>query len=41
MESMLWLPDAVAGAVTAANLGEARWMIAMSEVLTRHQVEVR
>jgi hypothetical protein len=41
MESMLWLPDAVAGAVTAANLGEARWMIAMSEVLTQHQVEVR
>jgi hypothetical protein len=41
MESMLWLPDAVAGAVTAANLREPRWMIAMSEVLTQHQVEVR
>jgi hypothetical protein len=41
MESMLWLPDAVAGAVTAANLGEPRWMLAMSEVLTQHEVDVR
>ena len=38
---MLWLPDAVAGAVTAANLGEPRWMLAMEEILTRHDVEVR
>lgn len=41
MESMLWLPDAVAGAVTAANLGEPRWIVAMSEVLTQHDVNVR
>jgi hypothetical protein len=40
-EPMLWLPDAVAGAVTAANLGEPRWMLAMEEILTRHDVEVR
>jgi hypothetical protein len=41
MESMLWLPDAVAGAATAANLGEPRWMLAISEVLTQHNVNVR
>ncbi|MEV4264971.1 hypothetical protein [Kribbella sp. NPDC049584] len=40
-EPMLWLPDAVAGAVTAANLGEPRWMLAIEEILTRHDVEVR
>ncbi|HET6986399.1 MAG TPA: hypothetical protein VFI00_07270 [Kribbella sp.] len=40
-EPMLWIPDAVAGAVTAARLGEPRWLLAMSEILTEHQVEVR
>lgn len=40
-EPMLWLPDAVAGAVTAANLGERRWLVALSEVLTEHRIEVR
>jgi hypothetical protein len=40
-EPMLWLPDAVAGAVTASNLGEPRWLLAMSEILTEHQVVVR
>jgi hypothetical protein len=38
---MLWLPDAVAGAVTAANLGESRWLTAISEMVTQHEVEVR
>ena len=40
-EAMLWLPDAVAGAVTAANLGESRWLLTFSEVATVHQVTVR
>jgi hypothetical protein len=40
-EPMLWLPDIVAGAVTAANLGEPRWLVAMSEILTEHRVVVR
>jgi hypothetical protein len=40
-EPMLWLPDAVAGAVTAANLGEARWLLALSEIVVVHQVAVR
>jgi hypothetical protein len=40
-EPMLWLPDAVAGAVTAAKLGEPRWLLAMSEILTEHEVNVR
>jgi hypothetical protein len=40
-EPMLWIPDAVAGAVTAANLGEPRWLLAMSEILTQHEVNVR
>jgi hypothetical protein len=35
------LPDAVAGAVTAANLGEARWLLALSEIVVVHQVAVR
>ena len=38
---MLWIPDAIAGAVTAANLGEPRWMLAMTEILTQHDVDVR
>jgi hypothetical protein len=41
VEPMLWLPDAVAGAVTAANLGESRWLTAISEMVTQHEVEVR
>jgi hypothetical protein len=40
-DAMLWLPDAVAGAVTAAILGESRWLTAMSEVITRHSVIIR
>ncbi|GAA2818466.1 hypothetical protein [Kribbella solani] len=40
-EPMLWIPDAVAGAVTASRLGEPRWQLAMSEILTEHEVEVR
>jgi hypothetical protein len=40
-DPMLWIPDAVAGAVTAAVLGEGRWMLALSEVLTRHDITVR
>jgi hypothetical protein len=38
---MLWLPDAVAGAVTASILGESRWLIAMSELITQHHVVIR
>jgi hypothetical protein len=40
-EAMLWLPDAVAGAVTAANLGESRWLLTLTEVATVHQVAAR
>jgi hypothetical protein len=40
-EPMLWLPDAVAGAVTAANLGEQRWLLALSELVVVHQIAVR
>jgi len=31
----------VAGAVTAANLGEQRWLLALSELVAVHQVAVR
>jgi hypothetical protein len=40
-EPMLWIPDAVAGAVTAAELGEERWLLVLSEVLHRHDIDVR
>jgi hypothetical protein len=40
-DPMLWIPDAVAGAVTADVLGERRWMLALSEILTRHDIAVR
>jgi hypothetical protein len=40
-EPMLWLPDAVAGAVTASVLGDNRWLEPLSDVLTRHSVVVR
>ncbi|TDO54516.1 hypothetical protein EV643_101305 [Kribbella sp. VKM Ac-2527] len=40
-ESMLWLPDVVAGAATSAALGEPRWLLAMSEIVTIHRVIVR
>jgi hypothetical protein len=40
-EPMLWLPDAVAGAVTAAQLGEPRWLLALSELVHIKNVEVR
>jgi hypothetical protein len=40
-EPMLWLPDAVAGAVTASNLGEARWLLALSEMVVVYHVAVR
>jgi hypothetical protein len=41
VEPLLWLPDAVAGAVNAAILGESRWLIMLSELITRHQIAVR
>lgn len=40
-EPMLWLPDAVAGAMSALVLGENRWLTAMTDVVTVHQVVVR
>ncbi|GAA3596528.1 hypothetical protein [Kribbella ginsengisoli] len=40
-EPMLWLPDAVAGAVTAAELGEPRWLLMLSESIDIRQVKVR
>ena len=40
-DPMLWIPDAIAGAVTAANLGEPRWVLAFTEILTRYDIEVR
>jgi hypothetical protein len=40
-EPMLWIPDVVAGASTAARLGEPRWLLALSEILTEHEVIVR
>jgi hypothetical protein len=40
-EPMLWLPDAVAGAMSALVLGEDRWLAAMTDVVTVHQVVVR
>jgi hypothetical protein len=40
-EPMLWLPDAVAGAMSAAMLGEDRWLTAIAEVVTVHQVAIR
>lgn len=40
-EPMLWLPDAVAGAMSAAVLGEGRWLAALGAVVTVHHVVVR
>ncbi len=40
-EPMLWLPDAVAGAMSAALSGEDRWLTAIDDVITVHQVVVR
>jgi hypothetical protein len=40
-EPMLWLPDAVAGAMSASVLGEERWLAAMAAVVTIHQVAIR
>lgn len=40
-EPMLWLPDAVAGAVTAAQLGEPRWLLTLSESIDIRHVKVR
>ncbi|WP_020390194.1 hypothetical protein [Kribbella catacumbae] len=40
-EPMLWIPDAVAGAATAARLGEPRWLLVFSEILSQHEVDVR
>lgn len=40
-EPLLWLPDAVAGAVSAEVLGDGRWAAVLSGVLTRVAVEVR
>ena len=41
LEPMLWLPDAVAGAMSAAMLGEDRWLTAIAEMVTVHQVAIR
>lgn len=38
---MLWIPDAVAGAVTADALGEARSLLSLSEILTRYDIAIR
>ncbi|WP_329004216.1 hypothetical protein OHA18_12520 [Kribbella sp. NBC_00709] len=40
-EPMLWLPDAVAGATSAAVLGEERWLGVMDAVVTVHRVVIR
>lgn len=40
-EPMLWLPDAVAGAMSAAILGEDQWLTAIAEMVTVHQVDIR
>ena len=40
-DPMLWLPDAVAGAMSAVVLEEDRWLTAMGEAITVHRVEVR
>ncbi|MGW7685017.1 hypothetical protein ACWGID_30025 [Kribbella sp. NPDC054772] len=40
-EPMLWLPDAVAGAMSASVVGEDRWLAAMAAVVTIHQVAIR
>lgn len=40
-EPLLWLPDAVAGAVTAAQLGEPRWLLTLSESIDIRHVRVR
>ncbi|MFI5711038.1 hypothetical protein [Kribbella sp. NPDC051620] len=40
-EPMLWLPDAVAGAVTAAQLGEPRWLLTLSESVEIRHVAIR
>jgi hypothetical protein len=40
-EPLLWLPDAVAGAMSASVLGEERWLAAMDAVVTIHRVVVR
>jgi len=40
-EPMLWIPDAVAGAVTAAELGDPRWLLVLAEILDRHDIDVR
>lgn len=41
VEPMLWLPDAVAGAMSAAILGEDLWLTAIAEMVTVHQVAIR
>jgi hypothetical protein len=40
-EPLLWLPDAVAGAMSSAVVGEERWLAAMDSVVTIHRVVVR
>jgi hypothetical protein len=40
-EPMLWLPDAVAGAVAAARRGEPRWLLMLSESVDVREVKVR
>jgi hypothetical protein len=40
-EPMLWLPDAVAGAVSADQRGESRWLLTLSELVDLRDVDVR
>jgi hypothetical protein len=40
-EPMLWLPEAVAGAASAAMSGEDRWLTAIAAMVTVHQVAIR
>ncbi|WP_112248589.1 hypothetical protein [Kribbella monticola] len=40
-EPMVWLPDAVAGAVAAARRGEPRWLLMLSESVDVREVRVR
>ncbi|GAB3836500.1 hypothetical protein GCM10028799_74270 [Kribbella italica] len=40
-EPMLWLPDGVAGAVTAEVLGDRRWIDVLVGIITRHRVALR
>ncbi len=40
-EPMLWAPDAIAGAVGAARLGEPRWLDLLRPLVTEIEVSIR